>query len=150
MLELANSQLYRPGINSGAPSLSYERQAGRLKREESVIRWVDLLDKFKMVQERSRRSRNIGQREFYSDRFGANHPSVAGGLASSAAAAMADSNGGRDKPLPDIAVSGPGANTITRSGAGAEAASAQKGHRPRSSLANFGRLSSIGQRKMKK
>lgn len=133
-----------------APSLGYERPAGRLKREESVIRWVDLLDKFKMVQERSRRSRNPGQREFDSDRVGSNHPLAAGGMTSSAAAAMADSNGGRDKPLPDISVSGPGANTVTRSAAGAEVANAQKGHKPRTPLGNFGRLSGIGQRKLKK
>ncbi|EAS36369.2 vacuole morphology and inheritance protein 14 [Coccidioides immitis RS] len=126
-----------PGIGGSSTSLSYERPTGRLKREESVIRWVDLLDKFKIVQERSRRSRGLGQREFESEKYPS---SMAVGLAS---AALADSNSGREK------------NEASGGGAGArsgETGAPQKGtgHKARSSLGNFGRLSSIGQRKLKK
>ncbi|WEW60627.1 hypothetical protein PRK78_006114 [Emydomyces testavorans] len=140
-----------PGIGGPPSSISYERPGGRLKREESVIRWVDLLDKFKTVQERSRRSRGLAQREFDSDRYGS-------GFTGLASAAIADSNGGKEKALHDASASGAGgtasvgAGSGVRSSTGGDLGATHKGvgHKAKSSLGNFGRLSGIGQRKLKK
>ncbi|KAI1914707.1 hypothetical protein LOZ61_002108 [Ophidiomyces ophidiicola] len=139
------------GIGGPPSTAGYERPTGRLKREDSVIRWVDLLDKFKVVQERSRRSRGLAQREFEPDKYS----SIPAGLMS---ATLVDSNNGKEKTPPEASGGGTSGNASlpagsgNRSGAGSEAVPPPKpaAHKTKSSLGNFGRLSGIGQRKLKK
>ncbi|KAK1147642.1 hypothetical protein N8T08_000984 [Aspergillus melleus] len=84
---------------------SYERPTGRLKREDSSIRWVELLDKFKSVQEKARRSqqRASSQRPYDLDGpSGFQNPSLAAALSDPA------QRQSRDKTLPDTPRGGPG------------------------------------------
>ena len=94
-----NSKIYRPVAAGGG----YERPAGsRLKnREEGSVRWTELLDKFKNVQEKAKRHQRASQRQFETDSTGANfkQPSLIGALS---VAAATDHQGGRDKVLPDV------------------------------------------------
>jgi vacuole morphology and inheritance protein 14 len=155
----------------GTSSAPYERPAGRLKtREDSAIRWVELLDKFKSVQEKSRRSRRSSQRQVDPDGNAMPHSSIAAAVA---AAAAADQNGGREKSAPDMPKVGAGGGAIGSAAGGLGAGGAgvvskptlvqpesggngtQKpgsaGHKARSTLSNFGRLTSgIGQRRSKR
>jgi hypothetical protein len=148
---------------AGTSSATYERPAGRLKtREDSAIRWVELLDKFKSVQEKSRRSRRSSQRQVDPDGNVMPHSSIA-----------ADQNGGREKSASDMPKVGAGGGPMGSAAGGLGAGGAgvvskpplvqpesggsgtQKpgpaGHKTRSTLSNFGRLTSgIGQRKSKR
>ncbi|KAK2784625.1 hypothetical protein FQN53_008343 [Emmonsiellopsis sp. PD_33] len=140
---------------SGMPS-SYERPGGRLKSRED-IRWGDLLDKFKIVQEKSRRSGR--SRQLDSDGNGMPHSSIATAIA---AATAVDQNGSREKTSADPNRQGvPGGGTASGVGIGnggrtgfgtndGAGGTAQKAPKPKSTLSNFGRLSGIGQRKSKR
>ena len=77
------------------PSTSFDRSTGtRLKsREENTIRWGDLLDKFKAVQERARRAQ-ASQRQSL-DQNDSLHPSIS---AAFSAAAGRDRSGLPDAP----------------------------------------------------
>lgn len=149
-------------LGAGGSTLSsapYERPAGRVKgRDEATgIRWVDLLDKFKSVQERSRRSRRTSQRadfdsgrnEFPGSAMGPGFGTAASGL----------NLGGRDKGLPEVPSAGAGNAGAgdggvglggARSGSPSGASQKAPAQKTKSSLGNFGRLSGIGQRKLKK
>lgn len=142
----------RGSISGPGGSVPYERPAGRLKsRDDSGIRWVDLLDKFKSVQERSRRSRRTSQRDFETDRNGVAHSSMAPGMPGSSGAGP---NSGRDKALPDApgdGASGGGVGgrptvMVTEPSSGN---TPKPVHKQRSSLGNLGRLA-MGQRKSKR
>ncbi|KAK2825771.1 hypothetical protein FQN49_007383 [Arthroderma sp. PD_2] len=130
-------------------SVPFER-SGRLKaREESVIRWVELLDKFKSVQERSRRSRRRSQRDLELDRNGIS----ASAMATASLPLYESNNIGIDRPLSEIPTGGLVGSGGRRQGAQGNDSTAQKGGsmaKPKSSLGTFGRLSGIGQRKAKK
>ncbi|GFF17208.1 vacuole-associated enzyme activator complex component [Aspergillus terreus] len=64
---VSNIGLLHPGPR-GPASSTYDRPSGtRLKRDENSIRWVDLLDKFKSVQEAARRSQRASQRALGGD-----------------------------------------------------------------------------------
>ncbi|KAJ5532954.1 Protein VAC14 [Penicillium frequentans] len=139
---------------------SYERPTGtRLKgREENSIRWVELLDKFKAVQERARRSQ--AQQRHSVDATDSLHPSLS--------AALSAATGGRDRSvLPDTPRGGPGMMSPGASGLGLgvgpgmganrgapepspKAGSSILGHKQRSSLPNLGSRLGIGSRKSKK
>ncbi|KAL1964003.1 hypothetical protein VTN77DRAFT_7549 [Rasamsonia byssochlamydoides] len=103
----------RPSVSGpGASSSSYERPAGsRLKaREENSIRWGELLEKFKNVQERARRSQRASQRPFDQDSnsIGLKRTSLSGALS---AAANTDHHGGtttREKGPPETPRGGGG------------------------------------------
>lgn len=128
-------------------------------RDENSIRWVDLLEKFKTVQEKARRAqRAASQRQLGHDglRIGSlQNPSLTAALSAAATSDQARSkerNFGGDSPRGGA---GPGgrSNTID---AGVQQ---QKGggggsilggaHRHKSSLPNLGRLG-IGSRKSKR
>ena len=144
----------------------YDRPSGtRLKpRDENTIRWVDLLDKFKYVQERTRRSQAT-QRHSLDPSDSAQHPSLTAAL--SAAAAGRDRSGLPDSPRGGVGMMGSGAGGgLGMGGAGSgvggaanrgipEATKAStssllgSAQRSRSSLSNLGRLG-IGGRKSKR
>ncbi|OJD13710.1 hypothetical protein AJ78_05867 [Emergomyces pasteurianus Ep9510] len=149
------------GITTNAPGISssYERPGGRLKSRED-IRWGDLLEKFKSVQEKSRRSGRSSSRQFDPDGNNIPQSSIAAAVA---AAAAADQNGNKDKGTVDthrltipggVATGGGlGIGQPTRPGfAPTEGAAVvtPKVPKSRSTLGNFGRLSGIGQRKSKR
>ncbi|KAM5506767.1 hypothetical protein McanMca71_002364 [Microsporum canis] len=142
----------RPQALAGSSSTGPYERSGRLKaREESVIRWVDLLEKFKSVQERSRRSRRRSQRDLELERNGISASAMA-----TASLPLYESNGGGiDRPLADIPSGGLGVGgSVRRQGAqGNDSLTAQKGGstvKSKTPLGTFGRLSGIGQRKSKK
>ncbi|KAG5303526.1 DNA repair and recombination protein RAD54 [Histoplasma capsulatum G186AR] len=159
---VSNIGLLQPaarGITSNTPSIasSYERPGGRLKSRED-IRWGDLLEKFKRVQEKSRRSGRSASRQIDPDANGMPHSSIAAAVA---AATAADQNGNKEKGNVDshrIGIgtgtgSGLGSGHVTRTGFAANEgapAAGQKTPKSRSALGNLGRLSGIGQRKSKR
>ncbi|KAL2373726.1 hypothetical protein RJ035_001846 [Blastomyces gilchristii] len=160
---VSNIGLLQPaarGMSTNTPGISssYERPGGRLKSRED-IRWVDLLEKFKSVQEKSRRSGRSSSRQFDSDGNSMPHSSIAAAVA---AATAADQSGNKEKGAVDAhRLSAPGGvgtggglgiAHATRLGFATNegAAVAQKAPKSRSTLGNFGRLSGIGQRKSKR
>ncbi|EFQ97420.1 vacuole morphology and inheritance protein 14 [Nannizzia gypsea CBS 118893] len=141
----------RPPTMTGSTSSGPYERSGRLKaREESAIRWADLLDKFKSVQERSRRSRRRSQRDIELDRNGIS----ASPMATTTLPLYGSNTGGIDRTLSDIPVSALGiGGGARRQGAQGDSLGAQKGGstaKPKTPLGTFGRLSGIGQRKSKK
>ncbi|KAL1988401.1 hypothetical protein VTN96DRAFT_10084 [Rasamsonia emersonii] len=153
------------GPRPPASTTTYERPAGsRLKaREESSIRWGELLEKFKNVQERARRAQRGSQRPFDQESNGIGglkQPSSLGG------APTADHPHGTvrgEKALPDTPRGGVGAGGLGISGAGSGSGSTGgrggDNHSPRdgrstptsasktkSGLGNLGRLG-IGSRR---
>jgi hypothetical protein len=136
---------------------SYERPTGtRIKREENSIRWVDLLDKFKAVQERARRSQ--AQQRHSLEPTDSLNPSLSA------------ATGGRDRSgLPDTPRGGPGMMSPGTGGLGLgvvpgmgargvpepspKAGSSSilgTAHKQKSSLPNLGSRLGIGSRKSKK
>ncbi|KAJ5777678.1 hypothetical protein N7520_000924 [Penicillium odoratum] len=162
---VSNIGFLHGGPRSAAPTApSYERPTGaRLKgRDENNIRWVELLDKFKAVQERARRSQ--AQQRHSLDPTDSLQPSLTAALSAAA--------GGRDRSgLPDtprggpMMSSGPGGLGIGGAGpngmgsnrnvqdpgpkAGSSSSILGTAHKHKSSLPNLGRLG-IGGRKSKK
>ncbi|KAF7594355.1 PtdIns(3,5)P(2) sythesis regulation factor [Aspergillus hancockii] len=137
---------------SASSSTTYDRSTGsRLKRDENTIRWVELLDKFKVVQEKARRSQHANQRPFDTDN------ATAGFQNRSLAAALLTADQARNKEramLPDTPRTG--LATVETGRRSPADAGNQKGgsilggaHKHKSSLPNLGRLG-IGGRKSKK
>ncbi|OJD26463.1 hypothetical protein ACJ73_02151 [Blastomyces percursus] len=159
---VSNIGLLQPaarGMNTNTPGISspYERPGGRLKSRED-IRWGDLLEKFKTVQEKSRRSGRSSSRQLDSDGNSTPHSSIAAAVA---AATATDQSGNKEKGVVDshrlsvpggAGAGGLGIAHATRPGfaTNESAAVAQKAPKSRSTLGNFGRLSGIGQRKSKR
>lgn len=149
---------------SAGSTPGFERPTGaRLKsRDENSIRWVDLLDKFKTVQEKARRAqRAASQRQLGQDglRIGSlQNPSLTAALSAAATSDQARSkerNFGGDSPRGGA---GPGgrSNTIDagvqqqqKGGSGGGGSILGGAHRHKSSLPNLGRLG-IGSRKSKR
>ncbi|CAG8159624.1 unnamed protein product [Penicillium salamii] len=138
-----------PTIPTG-PS-AFDRASGtRLKtRDENNIRWVDLLDKFKAVQERTRRSSSQLHRS-----QDAQNPTLTAAL--SAAAADGSRTRLPDAPRggPSVAPAGPSApgpasGRASEHGTKGSSSILGSGHKHKSSLPNLGRLT-IGGRKSKK
>ncbi|RDW65877.1 VAC14 family protein [Aspergillus mulundensis] len=131
--------------STSGTSSTYDRTSSRLKqRDENSIRWVDLLDKFKSVQERTRSSQR-SQRP-----FDANDGNAHQTTALSAAISNVDQIR-RDKTLPDTprsALGGVGGRASPADGGSAGSAAgggAGKGgilgpQRQKSGLPNLGRL----------
>ncbi|KAL8724148.1 MAG: hypothetical protein Q9166_008109 [cf. Caloplaca sp. 2 TL-2023] len=123
------------GSTPPAPTAAFDRPNRLKAREEGAIRWVELLDKFKAVQERARRASR-------------SQSHVDDGTPAPAAAI----EGGKDKLLllPDGPKQG-----LRPSSAGSAVQRAQPPsgplHKPKSSLGNLGRFTSgVGGRKAKK
>jgi vacuole morphology and inheritance protein 14 len=131
----------------------FERPTGnRLKtREDSSIRWVELLDKFKNVQEKAKRHQRTSQGQFDSDTSGAAYkqPSLMGALS----AAAATDHQGRDKVLPDVPRSGFGnagsglSNRSSDTAARDGRSTPNSTQKSKSSLSHLGRLGIGGRRK---
>ncbi|KGO47998.1 Vacuole morphology and inheritance protein 14 [Penicillium expansum] len=157
------------GFLHGAPrsttqtAPSFDRSTGtRLKtRDENSIRWVELLDKFKSVQERARRSQGSTRHSF--DQSGPmSNPSLTAALSVAAADRPKDRSSLPDAPR---GAPGPGNAAGGNSGLGgpgsgasgtaagrtfdSSATKAGPSHKHKSSLPNLGRLG-IGGRKSKK
>ncbi|CRG87728.1 hypothetical protein PISL3812_04748 [Talaromyces islandicus] len=110
--------LQSPRPSASISGSSYDRPGGsRLKSREDAIRWVELLDKFKNVQERSKRSQRNLQRQFERDLAGngLKQPSLAGTLN-----AASVTEGGKDKSIPDVPRSGFGNTGLGISGRGSD------------------------------
>lgn len=123
---------------------SYDRSSTRLKqRDENSIRWVELLDKFKSVQEKTRSTQRHSQRPFDTDA-----PSSFQQRASLSSALTGADPMRRDKSLPDTPRAGFGAvggRASPADGAGGAGGSAKGGgilgtQRQKSGLTNLGRL----------
>ncbi|KAL2869867.1 vacuolar protein 14 C-terminal Fig4p binding-domain-containing protein [Aspergillus lucknowensis] len=115
-----------------ASSSTYDRSSTRLKqRDENSIRWVELLDKFKSVQEKTRSSQRPSQRPFHTD----------GPSAVQHAALTSTDQLRKDKSLPDPPRAGfggaAGRASPADSGGGPQKGGAQ---RQKSGLPNLGRL----------
>ncbi|KAJ5206327.1 hypothetical protein N7491_003054 [Penicillium cf. griseofulvum] len=142
---------------------SFDRSTGtRLKtRDENSIRWVELLDKFKAVQERARRSQGSTRQSF--DQSGPPiNPSLTAALSVAAADRPKDRSNlpdaPRGAPVPSNATAGntglggPGPSaggTAAGRALDSSAAKSAPSHKHKSSLPNLGRLG-IGGRKSKK
>lgn len=141
-------------ITSSSAASSYERPTGRLKtREENVIRWVELLDKFKSVQERARKSHLTAQGQLDDEGGGhSHHPSFG-----SAVGAGGTQNNGKDRDVTKMGLgvgNGAGPSAPAETGAGGlqrPTPMPPPVQKSKSSLGNFGRLASgIGPRKSKR
>ncbi|OGM50144.1 vacuole-associated enzyme activator complex component (Vac14) [Aspergillus bombycis] len=137
---------------SASGSSTYDRSTGsRNKREENSIRWVELLDKFKTVQEKARRALRARERPF--------DDGVAGFQGHSLAAALSAADQARNKEranLPDTPRTGLGLGASAEGRRSPADIGNQKGgsilgaaHRHKTSLPNLGRLG-IGSRKSKR
>ncbi|KAJ5082924.1 Protein VAC14 [Penicillium argentinense] len=160
---VSNIGLLHSGPRSGAPAgpSSYDRPTGtRLKpRDENGIRWVDLLDKFKLVQERARRTQAAPRQSVDDPSLTAalsaatiDRPSTQSGLSgvpkgmSGGSGAAGPGAGGAGLGLAGGSGAGRGPPDAKISNSSSLLGSA---HKPKSSLSNLGRLG-IGSRKSKK
>lgn len=114
------------------PTAAFDRPNRLKAREEGTIRWGELLEKFKSVQEKAKRLHRTQNQE------------------DSAPAPNATIDGNKDKALPDLAK-----QNLRPSSAGSttQRAPPPSGplHKPKSSLGNFGRLTGgVGRQKAKK
>lgn len=163
--EAARLILPHSAAQTGPPQ--YDRPSGsRLKpRDENSIRWVELLDKFKFVQERARRAQ-ASQRQSLDANDSLHNPSLTAALSAATIDRTKDRSGIPDLPR-NIAggsgamgpvVGGAGLG-VAGNGGGSRGAGEPKisssssllgsGHKHKSSLPNLGRLG-IGSRKSKK
>ncbi|KAL8840215.1 MAG: hypothetical protein Q9170_001422 [Blastenia crenularia] len=120
------------GSTPQTPTAAFDRPNRLKAREEGAIRWVELLDKFKAVQERARRAR---RKQSHADE---------------GTPAPADSSKDKGLLLPDSSKQGPRPSSA---GSAAQRPPAPTGplHKPKSSLGNLGRFTSgVGVRKAKK
>ncbi|KAJ5779746.1 hypothetical protein N7457_007466 [Penicillium paradoxum] len=164
---LAQSHPKTPELNLSSTAQTgptpFDRSTGsRLKsRDENAIRWVDLLDKFKAVQERARRAQ--APRNHSLDQTGPLlNPSLAAALSAAAADRPKDRSGLPDTPrgVPSgshhptagnsLGGSGPGAGTAAGRGGDNGSPRVMGSHKHKSSLSNIGRGLGIGGRKSKK
>jgi len=139
-----------PAASVSSVAGSYDRPNRLKSRDDSgSIRWVEMMEKFKSVQDKARRSQRLGGDDSL------------GGLPNGISGMGLGVHGppfeplGREKTLPDLPKGmGPGGSRP----ASAEGMAAVKpppvqaqGHKSKSSLGNFGRLAGgIGQRRSKK
>ncbi|KGO73281.1 Vacuole morphology and inheritance protein 14 [Penicillium italicum] len=140
---------------------SFDRSGTRLKaRDENSIRWVELLEKFKSVQERARRSQGSTRHSF--DQSGPlSNPSLTAALSVAAADRPKDRSSLPDAPrgappgpsnagAASTSLGGPGASgTATGRAFDSSATKGGSYHKHKSSLPNLGRLG-IGGRRSKK
>ena len=149
----------RPGSSSVGSSSSYDRPTGsRIKsRDENFIRWVELLDKFKNVQDKVRRSQQASRHspDPELNHLGLKNSSLPGTIA---AATMTDQPGRQNTLLSNaprgsgLGILGTGSGRTTpgadASGKDGRATPVGAAHKSKSSLSHLGRLG-IGGRKFK-
>lgn len=137
---------------------SYDRPTGtRLKREDGNIRWVELLDKFKAVQERARRSQTA-QRHSLDPTDTIQSPSLTAALSAATTDRTRDRSGLPDAPRgpgPSVGLGVPGSALGGNGNRGAldpkvgPSSLLGSTNKHKSSLPNLGRLG-IGGRKSKR
>lgn len=136
---------------SASSTSAYDRSSTRLKsRDENSIRWVDLLEKFKSVQERTRSSQRSQQRPFDTDGHGSSSFNSHNTNTSLSAALSSGDQIRRDKTLPDTPRSpfgGVGGRASPGDGAGSGISGGKGGilgaggtQKQKSGLTNLGRL----------
>ncbi|MCJ1309995.1 hypothetical protein MMC25_003656 [Agyrium rufum] len=134
-----------PRPSPQGPNPSFDRPNRLKAREDGVIRWGELLEKFRSVQDKARRAtRPLGQ--VLNDDSG---------LSSRPNGSMLDV-GAREKALPDVPR--PGTRPLSAQSVGRSSAAGQTGiggappaHKSKSSLGNFSRLAAgVGGKKLKK
>ncbi|PYH70688.1 uncharacterized protein BO88DRAFT_424249 [Aspergillus vadensis CBS 113365] len=145
---------------------TYDRSTNsRLKRDDPPIRWVELLDKFKIVQEKARRSQSASQRPFDADGPSSSSNNNTNNNNASDQVRGGGSTRDRVSALPDTPrglagggntggagnEGGIGGRGTNEGGAGKSSPGGILGgaHRHKSSLSNLGRLG-IGGRKSKR
>jgi vacuole morphology and inheritance protein 14 len=111
------------------PAVSGFERPNRLKaREDGGVKWVELLDKFKTMQERARRSQRMAS---LGDDFTASPIQ-------------------EKEKLPDVPPKNVGLRSAPVTSASRALSTQQaQGHKPKSSLTNFGRFSGVAGRKKK-
>lgn len=121
------------GSTPPTPTTTFDRPNRLKAREDGVIKWVELLDKFRSVQDKARRA----QRQ---------HSQLEDGSDMSRLAADAD----KDKALPDVPKQSLRPSSATSTNQRAPPPTGPQ-HKPKSSLGNFGRLTGgVGLKKAKK
>ena len=150
---LTSSSSVNVASGAGTPTASTygERAPGRLgtkaREGDGGIKWGEMLEKFRNTQDRSRK---MQQRQQSGQGFGENERASRSML--DLAGSLGDSSGGaREKALPDVPRSGGGDGSRPASAQGGNLSrmppSQAPGHKSRSSLGNFGRLTGgIGSR----
>jgi hypothetical protein len=149
-------------LSTAQAAPSYDRPSGtRLKREDGNIRWVELLDKFKSVQERDRRAQ-AAQRHSLDPTDTLQNPSLTAALSAATTDRTRDRSGLPDSPrgmgagpgagvglgVPGSAAGGSGARGAPDSKTGSSSLLGAA-NKHKSSLPNLGRLG-IGGRKSKR
>ncbi|KAJ5125299.1 hypothetical protein N7448_004625 [Penicillium atrosanguineum] len=150
--------LYGGPRSTAQTAPSYERPTGtRVKREDSNIRWVELLEKFKNVQERARRAQ-AAQRRSLDPTDNLQSPSLTAALSAATTDRTRDRSGlpdaprgmgggmGLGMPGPSMGAGGSRGALDPKSGSSSILGTA---HKHKSSLPNLGRLG-IGGRKSKR
>ncbi|GKZ45621.1 PtdIns(3,5)P(2) sythesis regulation factor [Aspergillus brasiliensis] len=155
--------------SSTSSTSTYDRSTNsRLKRDDPPIRWVELLDKFKTVQEKARRSQRASQRPFDADGPSSSlsnsnnntgdHSRVSGigggGSTRDRVSALPDTPRGLSGGAGNTGGGNEGGGRGSTDGGGGTGKSSTGGilsgaHRHKSSLSNLGRLG-IGGRKSKR
>jgi hypothetical protein len=148
--------LISPSTSQTAPS--YDRATGtRLKREDGNIRWVELLDKFKNVQERARRAQAT-QGHSFDPTDTLQNPSLTAALTAATTDRTRERSGLPDAPRGmsgglSLGVPGPsggaGGSRGTLDPKSGSSSILGAAHKQKSSLPNLGRLG-IGGRKSKR
>jgi vacuole morphology and inheritance protein 14 len=147
-----------PSRSPATPSSTFDRPNRLKAREESIIKWADLLDKFKTVQEKARRGQRMLQNRLLEDgdaRHGANLSTTQqDGIGSAGAGEIAGRKDSmtlladlpRQQPLRPLSAGSVGqraAQPLAGQGPG-QAQGMGMGHKPKSSLGNLGRLAGGG------
>lgn len=121
------------GSTPPTPTTTFDRPNRLKAREDGVIKWVELLDKFRSVQDKARRA----QRQ---------HSQLEDGSDMSRLSADAD----KDKALPDVPKQSLRPSSATSTSQRITPPTGPQ-HKPKSSLGNFGRLTGgVGLKKAKK
>lgn len=156
-----------PPPSPATPSATFDRPNRLKAREESIIKWADLLDKFKTVQEKARRGQRVLQNRLLDEgdaRQGADPTTVQDDIRSAGAG---ETTGRKDskpllsdlprqqalRPMSAGSVGQSASQMPSRQGQG-QGQGMGKGHKPKSSLGNLGRLAGVSvggpMRKMKR
>lgn len=111
---ILETHTFAPYSSATTPSATSFDRPNRLKgREEGIIRWVDLLEKFRSVQERARRAQRLGGNLDDGPTLGVGDLRITDSLDMPAAKPM-----GRAPPVPQKDAPAPAAPAAKKSGLG--------------------------------
>jgi vacuole morphology and inheritance protein 14 len=128
-LRQKSSEAGSASVQQGSTVSSFERPNRLKTREDGGVKWVELLEKFKTTQERARRSQRLASlgEDFVSSPIQEKEKAPAEVPAKVAPRPGSVNTLGRPMPPPP----------------------SQPGHKPKSSLTNFGRFGAVAGRKKK-